>query len=230
VQTVSGPAFSPDDKHLAFNARPAPGQESIWVIPVTGGAAVQVVPPARGALYPSWSPDGQWLCYRANYNGNSFLEKVRLGDLGHPVTLSETTQGVRPVWSPSGRWIALATPQGVSVISPDGRVKKHVHSHVTSWMGTGWSRDGKTLYLAVTDGYQEPPPSTLWAINPETGRERVLARYSGVWISGAPWMGLSASADGKSLAASLSKSNQSIWMIEGLTTPQTLWHRLFHAF
>ena len=218
---VAQPAFSPDDRHIAFNA----AGSGLWVVPAIGGAPVQALK-GRDAALPSWSPDGVWLAYRANINGKLFLEKVRLGDPAHPVTISETVQGVRPIWSPDGKWITLATNEGVSVVTPDGRITRQLFGAVSSWTSTGWSRDGKTLYLAITEGYLDPIPSTLWAINPETAEKRAIGHYQGVWFGGSPQMALSASADGKSLATTIVKPYQYIWLVEGLAPPRDFWHRM----
>jgi Tol biopolymer transport system component len=218
---MSNPVFSPDGRRVAFGAR-----GTIWVVPAAGGAPVEPLPPDSGAALPTWSPDGQWLAYVANRAGKQFLEKIRLGT-DRPIIVHETTNGVRPAWSPDGRWITLAVPGGTAVISPDGQVTKRVHDRVTSWTSTGWSRDGKTLYLAITDGTIDPIPTTLWAIDPDTGRERAIGHYTGIFLGGASTNNLSASPGGKSLTATLVKPHVYIWLVEGLKPPQSFWQRLF---
>ncbi len=217
------PVFSPDDRRIAF----ATAQGGIWVIPAPGGTAVPVSGSGDAMSMPTWSPDGEWLAYRVNHKGKMYLEKVRLDDPERPIRIAETVQGVRAAWSPDGKWITLAAAEGVDLISPDGKLRKHVHGAVSSWTSIGWSRDGKTLYLAVTLGY-EPilVPSTVYAIDATSGQERIIGHYTGVWFGGGPGWNLSPSPDGKTLAVTLAKPYNYIWLIEGIAAPQGLWGRL----
>jgi len=244
VTGLADPAFSPDGRRVAF----ATAQGGIWMIPSTGGTAVPVIfagerggtgidlrmnasatgnqlSTAGTAAMPTWSRDGEWLAYRANRNGKLYLEKVRIGDPDHPVTILPTTQGIRPSWSPDGRWITLATDQRVDLTSPDGKVTKHVHGQVTSWTSAGWSRDGKTLYLAITDGHKDPVTAEVWAILVDSGEEHLIGRYSQVFFGGSPSYGLSMSPDGKSLTATAVRPFIYIWLVEGIRPPESLWQR-----
>ena len=217
---AANPVFSPDGKRVAFM-----GRGTIGVVPAVGGTPVEVLPANSGAVFPSWSPDGQWLAYRVNRKGKLSLEKIRLGS-DHPVVLQPSAPGVRPVWSPDGRWITLSKPQGTFIVSPDGQVVRQVHGPVSAWTAAGWSRDGKTLYLGITDGYIDPVSATLWAIDPETAKERAIGHYSNFFFGGNSAFKLSPSRDGKSLAATSIKPYAYIWLVDGLKPPQGFWQRL----
>ena len=60
----SCPRWSPDGKKLAFVSDRS-GDRQIWIMPTTGGEAVQLTTMRRGASNPCWSPDSTRICFTA---------------------------------------------------------------------------------------------------------------------------------------------------------------------
>ena len=57
------PAWSPDGTQIVFT-RPGLEERELWLIPSTGGEAVQLTNDvAGGKSSPSWSPDGMNIAY-----------------------------------------------------------------------------------------------------------------------------------------------------------------------
>jgi hypothetical protein len=92
---------------------------------------------------------------------------------------------------------------------------------------TGWSRDGRTLYVADRQNGR----LTLSAIDPESGRERPLADYGEASFDFGNYAlhtaGLSPSPDGLSLTTQRLQPHGEIWMIEGIEPPRMFWQRMF---
>src|SRR5579864_1260549 len=57
-------ALSPDGQMLAFAATDASGQSSLWIRPLSSSEA-QPIAQSEGALLPFWSPDSQFVGFRA---------------------------------------------------------------------------------------------------------------------------------------------------------------------
>ena len=81
----------------------------IWVMPKTGGAAVQVTHSPGEESWPRFSPDGKYIAYAASYNGNRdvFVMPI-LG--GVPTRITYQSHADRVVdWHPDGEHILFAS-------------------------------------------------------------------------------------------------------------------------
>ena len=68
----------------------------------------------------AWSPDGQWISYWRNNEGQSKLAKIRSLPGAGPVILADFSGIKATQWSPAGDWILFSAGNGLDLISPDG--------------------------------------------------------------------------------------------------------------
>ncbi len=81
----------------------------IWIMPKTGGTAIQVTHSPGEESWPRFSPDGRWIAYTASYNGNQDVYVMpALG--GVPTRVTYQSHADRMVdWHPDGEHILFAS-------------------------------------------------------------------------------------------------------------------------
>jgi serine/threonine protein kinase/Tol biopolymer transport system component len=117
----------------------------------------QLTPSSGLAMGPSWSPDGQWIVYASDEDGNLDLWKAPPSG-GEPVRLTEEpTDETDPAWSPDGRTIAFArrgNSPGIYLI-PEGGGETLKVSDIGRH--PAWSPDGLTLAFDWTGSIYTVP-------------------------------------------------------------------------
>src|SRR5688500_20332609 len=87
-----------------------------YPVSATGSRAVnqarQITAAGERIEMPSVSPDGQWLAFDSDRNGNSDIYKVRTDGTGLEQLTHDAADDFRPMWSPDGRRIAFHSWRG----------------------------------------------------------------------------------------------------------------------
>lgn len=120
VRRVSDPQPSPDGHWIAFVVTQVILAENrtdsdLWLVPADGSAPPrQLTASPKHDRHPRWSPDGRWLAFESNRDGNFQVWTIPVAGGEARRLTSLATEAASPVWSPDGRHVAF-----VSAVFPE---------------------------------------------------------------------------------------------------------------
>ena len=143
------------------------------------------VPIAEFAALPvreehaDWSPDGRWIAYGANHEGNRDIW-IKPAAGGDPLRITSDPAHDRvPRWSPDGRKLLFASDRGgrwnlwtVAPFSGENsliRITKDEDAVISHALPAGWSPDGSEIVFTGSRGDYE-----LWIVSATGGDRRQL--------------------------------------------------------
>jgi len=123
--------WSPDMQWIAYTRNEEIGSVNIWIMPASGGDAVNVTRLNAYHISPTWSPDGKYLFFASNRDGNGIYvipltqEPARTSDIDikfekpkEPVKVAIDFDGItRRI-----RKLSNQIPDNELIITPDGKI------------------------------------------------------------------------------------------------------------
>jgi len=98
-------SFSPGEKLLAMSCSSPSSEESQVYITPLDGSAPRLMTPKFPSYFHGWSPDGKWLAFVGQRNGNYSLFRVPVGGGEEQRLTSKKSYDDGPDYSPDGKWI-----------------------------------------------------------------------------------------------------------------------------
>src|ERR1035441_10620716 len=216
-QTLPAPQVITDPKQIASKTvafvSNLSGRNNIWLVPSEGGWPTQLTVSDQRQTSPAWSPDGKWIAYMSDYDGDEqwdiFLVSPKTGQV---VNLTNTREIAEesPTWSHDGRYLAyMVKPKTSSVFEIDvyDTVMREVQ-HLTS--GTAkdrmnvapiWSTDGK--FIVYTQEQSKGADSNVLVVDVASAQSTLLTPHEGEHTYSAN----SVAPDGKSVLITSNSGN-----------------------
>jgi len=135
VPNAERPAISPDGQRIAFSRLSSDGQHRIGVARLSNPSDTRIITSETDGLWdhldPTWSPDGNNLCYSSRHN--LWIVPAEGGEARR--VLADGELDFEPAWSPDGRHIYFASFRGETVALWRVHVRGGTPERIT--IGTG---------------------------------------------------------------------------------------------
>jgi len=212
TRQVGRASWAPDGKQIVFVTNIS-GRNNLWLVPSEGGWPTQLTVSDQRQTAPTCSPDGKWIAYMSDYDGDEqwdiFMVSPKTGQVVN-LTHSREIAEENPRWSPDSRYLAyMVKPKTSSVFEIDvfDMLMRDV-KHVTTVTPADklnedpiWSHDGK--WIVYTQHEAKGTNSNVFIAEVATGQSTLLTPHEGEEIYHANDI----SPDGKKLLITSNAAN-----------------------
>jgi dipeptidyl aminopeptidase/acylaminoacyl peptidase len=186
----AGAQPSPDGKWVAFLSD-RDGWDHVYVMPASGGSAVQITKGKFEVRAPQWSPDSDRIAFDANepdHLGDRHLGIARIGRDPSRATVTMITSGrgtdIAPQWSPDGTRLVFQhtdphNSADLFAIEPATRQTVRLSDSMPAAMDRSAFVEPEAVSYAGPDGQKVP----AWLFVPR-GLDRSRKHPAIVWIHG----------------------------------------------
>jgi len=182
------PAWSPQGDRIAFGigvffqGMLGPSKADVAMMRA-GGTGVQILTDGSGNYgFPSWSPDGRQLVYRAAGNNRNGLFIVDIETRAVRALTSGSGHENFPSWSPKGDRIAFTSDRDgdyeIYTIQPDGSDLQRLTHTAGNDAHNAWSPDGEWIaFTSARGGFKDE--AALHPYNPQQYGDLYVMRADG---------------------------------------------------
>lgn len=188
THAIGDSSWSPDGKQVAFISNIS-GRRNIWLVPAESGWPAQLTVSDQRQTSPAWSPNGRWIAYGSDTDGNEqwdiFLVSPSNGEVLNLTNTPEISEEGF-AWSPDSEKLAYSVKPKtgsnyeIDVIEILTKKVTHITSNTPPALnnfGAIWSKDGKSIVFTQQDAAGKN--SNVFLANASTGSAINLTPHQG---------------------------------------------------
>jgi Tol biopolymer transport system component len=182
------PAWSPDDKKIAFQSD-RDGNQEIYVMNADGSNQVRLTFNDAFDQQPSWSPEGSKLAFQSDRDGNNEIYVMNV-DGSVPVNLTHNpgSDERNPRWSPRGDKIAFDSNRDghslIYVMGSDGSGQTRLTNNPREDYGPAWSPNANQI--AFTRQVDDNLNFDIYVMKPDGSSQQRVTSSPG-WEADPAW-------------------------------------------
>jgi dipeptidyl aminopeptidase/acylaminoacyl peptidase len=188
TRAVGDSAWSPDDKQVAFVTNIS-GRNNIWLVPSQSGWPMQLTVSNQRQANIAWSPQGRWIAYNSDYDGNEqwdlFLVSASNGQVVN-LTNSPGVSEEGAAWSPDGEKLAYsvkpkqASNYEIDTIEVESKKVTHITANTPAQLSNFnpiWLRNGR--WIVFTQQNAAGKDANVFIVNSVGQRATNLTPHEG---------------------------------------------------
>lgn len=185
---IGGSSWSGDGKQIVVVSNLS-GRRNLWLVGADGGWPRQLTVSDQRQSSPAWSPDGHWIAYQSDYDGNEqwdlFMVSPQNGEVAQLTRTPEIAES-SPTWSPDGRRLAFLIKPKTSPtreLAVMDVLSKKITNLTTdtpkdrSNSDPIWSSDGK--WIAYSQDNAKGDDADVYVVEVATGKSTKLTPHQG---------------------------------------------------
>jgi dipeptidyl aminopeptidase/acylaminoacyl peptidase len=188
TRNIGPSTWSPDGKQIAFVANIS-GRSNVWLVSSESGWPTQLTVSDQRQINPAWSPNGRWIAYNSDADGNEQWDIFIVSPSNGQVINLTNTPAVSEeafLWSPDGERLAYSVKAKespnyeIDVMEVATKKVTHITSNtapdLNNFVGA-WSHDGKWLVFNRADAAEKN--SDIFIADAATGKATRLTTHTG---------------------------------------------------
>jgi dipeptidyl aminopeptidase/acylaminoacyl peptidase len=188
TRQIGSSTWSPEGQQVAVVSNLG-GRDNLWLVASGGGWPRQLTSAEQRQTNPAWSPDGHWIAYQSDYDGNEqwdlFMVSPQNGEVAQLTRTPEVAES-SPTWSPDGRKLAFlikpktSPTREVALLDVLSRKTTNLTTNTPKeWSNFSpiWSRDGK--WIAYTQENAKGDDANIFLVEVATGKSTNLTPHEG---------------------------------------------------
>src|SRR3954471_2489987 len=185
---IGGSSWSGDGKQVVVVSNLS-GRHNLWITDVNGSWPQQLTVSDQRQANPAWSPDGHWIAYQSDYDGNEqwdlFMVSPQNGEVAQLTRTADIAE-TSPTWSPDGRKLAiLIKPQAspcneIAVLDPLSRKSTPLTKDTPKGLSNYhpiWSPNGQSI--AYSQRNAKDDDGNIFLVDVATGKSTNLTTHDG---------------------------------------------------